>query len=66
MQKRHIMIYLPDGSIEHYSTVDMGDATITTAVKIESEPDMVKVVVKIDGKNEEFAYVRMPYILNIW
>lgn len=66
-EKKWLFIYLPDGRIEQYSTKDVGDTdNITLAETIECEVDQVRVAYKVDGKIESKAYVRMPYILEIW
>lgn len=66
MPHRHVVIYLPTGKQIEYTTKDLGSQSIEVAETIVCEHGEVNVVVKIDNKAEGYAYVGMPYVLNIW
>jgi len=63
---KHVIIYLPNGNICQYSTKDLGDKNIEIADAIVCELNEVQIAMKTDNKTEGYAYVGMPYILNMW
>jgi hypothetical protein len=65
-KKKHVIIFLPNGKEIQYSTVDMSDSNIEVAEEIVCEGNEVRVVLKEDKKTDGYAYVGMPYILNLW
>lgn len=67
MKHKYVTIFLPTGSDVQYCTKDLDQApTVRVAETITCDPGEVKVVVKEDGKVEGYAYVGMPYILNMF
>jgi len=65
---RSVTIYLPDGSQLHYTTCPAAvDTEVQLAHAIECEANRVNVVLKdTDGSLDGYAYVGMPYALNMF
>lgn len=67
--KRHVIIYLPTGKQIQYTNVqtvaDM-DNNILICEVIECDEKQVNIIERVDGKIEGYAYVGMPYLLNMW
>jgi hypothetical protein len=64
--KRWVIIYLPGGTQNQYSTKDLGDSNIQVCEKIECDKDTVNVAYKEDGEIVGRTYVGMPYMLEMW
>lgn len=68
MKNKHITIYLPDGTKEHFTTSkDVEDAEIRLVDKIECEgTSIVHIAYKDGDKVDGYSYVNMPYVLNMF
>lgn len=66
MAKKFIVIYLPNSRELQFSTVDLGDSTVTLVEFIEEVRSSVPQVVITDVDGDQTIYKGIPYALDVW
>lgn len=64
--KKYIILYLPNGNEQQFSTEDLGDSHVTPVQFIEEVRSSYPQVVITDLDGDQTIYKGIPYMIDVW